>query len=298
LDFLEEELKKKGLQPQMVYPAQFASLPAGVGVFPGATMIPFYYPSPKMRRRVVVLPIADQTNFRDENMGDLATKRLIARLENSGAIVSVSSPANVNLKGDLADPTTMKVLDQVYGIQAVIRGTLSDVYTSSSKIEGKADKETSFAMAKISLNVYNTETGTLLKQLTGRNPVYLSREIGDMSSEKAKIRAMDLSIEVIADDLLKSILYLDWHARVASVENGKVYVNAGRLSGLEKGNTLEVYAPGEQIVDARTKAPLGNVKGSFKGQLEVVEVFGVDASSAKVVSGTNFSSSDLVYFKQ
>ena len=135
------------------------------------------------------------------------------------------------------------------------------------KIEGKDDRETSFAVSKIAIDVYNTDTGTIMKQLSGRNPVFLSREKGDLSSEKAKIRAVDLSIEIIADDLLKAILSLDWHARIASIEKEKIYISAGRLSGLEKGGIIEVYSPGEEVIDPRTKMPLGKTKGNYKGEL-------------------------------
>jgi hypothetical protein len=192
----------------------------------------------------------------------------------------------------------MKALNEIYGVQAVVKGTLSELFTSTSKIEGKDDRETSFAISKMGLEVYNTETGTILKQLSGRNPVFLSREKGDLSTEKAKIRAIDLSIEIIADDLLKTVLTIDWHARVASLENGKIYVNAGRQSGLEKGATLEVYSPGEQVMDSKTNMPLGKIKGSYKGELKVSELFGVDASWAAPVKGESFSPSDLVYLKK
>ena len=60
----------------------------------------------------------------------------------------------------------MKTLNDVYGIQAVIKGSISDVYMSTSKIDGKDDKEVSFALSKISLDIYNTETGKILRQLT------------------------------------------------------------------------------------------------------------------------------------
>jgi len=119
-----------------------------------------------------------------------------------------------------------------------------------------------------------------------------------MSTEKAKIRAIDLAIEMIADDLLKTILTLDWHARVASIEEGKIYINAGRLSGLEKGSLLDVYAPGEEIIDTKTKMPLGRTKGKYKGEIEVSELFGVDASMAKIKKGTDFSPTDFVFFKK
>ncbi len=300
---LEEDYKKKGLPPQMGYPSQMVSLPPGMGAFPGGLPymggagISFTYPSPKMKRRVVVLPITDETNYKAEHLGELATKRLVSRLENTNAIICVD-PNTLNVKGLATDPRTMKTLNEVYGVQAIIKGALSDIFTSTSKIEGKDERETSFAISKMSLEGFNTETGVVQKTLSGRNPVFLSRERGDLSTEKAMIRAIDLSIEIIAEDLLKSILSIDWHARVASMENGKVYINAGRLSGLEKGGTLEVYSPGDQVVDPKTNVPLGRTKGSFKGELKVEQLFGVDASWAKPVKGTTFSTSDLVYLKK
>ncbi len=294
---LEGELKKKGIAPQMVYPSQMGVLPPGMGYMPMLQMITFNYPSPKMKRRVVVMPIVDQTNYKEEHLGELATKRLISRLENTGTIVCID-PNTINQDGILSEPMNMKILNELYGIHAVLKSTLSDIYTSTSKMEGKDEKETSFAISKTSIDIYNTETGIILKQLSGRNPVFLTREKGEMSSEKAKIRAIDLSIEIIAEDLLRSILSLDWHARIASIENGKIYINAGRLSGLEKGGALEVYSPGEQVIDAKTKTPLGKIKGNYKGELEVFELFGVDASWAKVKKGSNFSPTDLVYMKK
>jgi hypothetical protein len=293
---IEEEMKKKGLPPQMAYPSQMAYLPPGMGYMSPIPMITFNYPSPKMKRRVVVLPVTDQTNYKDEQLGELATKRLISRLENSGTIICID-PNSLNLKGNLTDKQNLQVLNETYGIQAVLKGSLADVFTSTSKIEGKDERETSFAVSKIILDLYNTDTGIVMKQLAGRNPVFLSREKGDLSSEKAKIRAVDLSIEIIADDLLKAILSLDWHARIASIEKEKIYISAGRLSGLEKGGIIEVYSPGEEVIDPRTKMPLGKTKGSYKGELEIVELFGVDASWAKTRKGTSFSPTDLVYLK-
>ena len=191
----------------------------------------------------------------------------------------------------------MRSLYDLYGIEAVIKGTLSDVYTSTSKMDGREDKEVSFALSKISLDIYNTETGKILRQLTARNPFFLSRENGDMSPERAKVRAIDLAMELIADDLLKSLLNLDWHARIASVENEKVFLNAGRLSGLEKGDILEVYAPGAQVIDkatslalGRTRGPKGGVRG--RGGLRGRRFLGEDDK------GASFAPTDLVYLKQ
>jgi hypothetical protein len=295
---LEEDLKKKGIQPQMAYPAQVVYMPGGgMGYASGVPMLGFNYPSPKMKRRVVVLPFADQTNYKTEDLADLATKRLISRIENSNAIICVD-PNTIPLQWEFTAPQNMKLLNEASGVQALMRGTLSDVYTTTSRIEGKEDKEMSFALSKLSVEILNTETDSLLKKLSGRNPVFLSREKGDMSSEKAKIKAIDLAIELIADDILKTILSLDWHARVVSTETNRVFVNAGRLSGLQVGDILEVYAPGQQVIDTTTNRALGKVRGDYKGEIEVGELFGVDASWAKVLKGNAFSVTDLVYIKK
>jgi hypothetical protein len=297
---LEEDLKQKKAPPQAAAQAQpgqgaaFSSMRLmGVGPIPVA----FAYPSPKMKRRVLVLPLTDTTNYKEEHLDELTTKKLVSRLEASGAII-VADPRALDLPPDPSSPQVMKTLNELYGIQAVVKGVLSDLYASTSKVEGGTDREVSFALAKISLDIYDTETGKVLRQMSARNPFFLSRENGDMSSEKAKVKAIDLAIELIADDLLSKLLSLDWHARIASVEADKVFLNAGRLSGLQKGDVLEVYAPGVEVIDKTTSLPLGKTKGNYKGDVEVVEVFGVDASWAKITKAASFAPTDLVYLKQ
>ncbi len=298
---LEESIKQRSAAAPAARPQvqQAAFQGPGQGPYqarPGA-VVGFTYPSPKMKRRVLLLPLADQTNYKEEHLDELTTKRLVSRLEDTGAIIAVDLHS-LELNGDPLKPDVMRSLWDLYGIEAVIRGTLSDVYSSTSKVDGKEDKEVSFALSKVSLDIYNTETGKPLRQLSARNPFFLSKENGDMSSEKAKVRAIDLAIELMADDLLKTLLNLDWHARIASVENDRIYLNAGRLSGLQKGDVLEVFAPGDPIVDKGTSLTLGRTKGSFKGEIEVAEVFGVDASWAKAGKDVSFVPTDLVYLKQ
>jgi len=292
---LEDDLKEKKASPQATNPVQATALPSThfMGPVPPVT---FAYPSPKMKRRVLILPLADTTNYKEEHLDELTTKKLVSCLENSGTIIAVDA-RTLNLSSD-PSPEVMKTLNELYGIQAVVKGVLSDVYASTSKVEGGGDKEVSFALAKISLDVYDTETGKLLRQMSARNPFFLSRENGEMSSEKAKVKAVDLAIELIADDLLRNLLSLDWHARIASVETDRVFLNAGRLSGLQKGDVLEVYSPGIQVIDKTTNLPLGRTKGDYKGDIEVVEVFGVDASWAKIAKPASFAPTDLVYLKQ
>jgi hypothetical protein len=298
---LETELKAKGSptsgQPvQVVYagqPGTLSGLPLNISSVPPM----FNFPSPKMKRRVLILPLVDETNYKDEHLSDLATKRLISRLENSGVIISVEAQS-LGVKSSPLTSKTLSDLNELFGVQAVLKGTLSDVYTTTSRPDVRDSKEISMAVSRIGVDVLNTETGVLLRQLSARSPFSLSREQGEMSPEKAKMKAIDLAVELLADDILRVLLSLDWHARVAGIDNDKVYINAGRISGLEKGDILEVYAPGDQIVDKTTNLPLGRTKGSFKGELEVLETFGVDAAWGRPKKNVTFAPTDLVYLKK
>jgi hypothetical protein len=282
---LEEELKKKAAEAEQGTPALLSS-----------SRVAFSYPSPKMKRRILVLPLSDLTNYKDEHLNDVASQKLIFRLENTGAILCVD-PKTIS-QTDFVSSASMRTLYNIHGIQAVIKGALSDVFVSTSRFEGKDEKETSVALSKISFDIINTETGKPLRELSARNPVFLSRERGEMSAEKAKLKAIDLALELLSNDLLKAVLSVDWHARIVSVEGNRVFVNAGRLTGLEKGDVLEVYGPGDEIFDKTTNAPLGRVRGEYKGEMEVTELFGVDASWATTKGRASFSPVDLVYLKK
>jgi hypothetical protein len=51
-------------------------------------------------------------------------------------------------------------------------------------------------------------------------------------------------------------------------------------------------------VKAVVLRPLGRLKGKYKGEIEVSEIFGVDASWARTLKGGPFLPSDLVYVKK
>jgi hypothetical protein len=293
---LEAEYKKKGIAPQMTYPEQMAALPAppAAGMTPRPSMVPQFsavYPSPGMRRRIIVLPVADETSYKKERIGEFTTGRLISRLENTRGIICID-PGSVDIKAPLTRTASMKTLNEVYGVQAVVKGTLSDRETAPHR------GQTSYASPRLDIEVYDTETGTMLKHFSGGEPLFSAREQGDTTGDKALTGLISLSIEMISDDLLRSVLAIDWHARVASLEGGKIYINAGRQSGLEKGTTLEVFSPGIEIMDSKTHTSLGRAKGTYKGEIRVSELFGVDASWAASVNGGGYVATDLVYLKK
>jgi hypothetical protein len=280
---LEAELKQREA-PQQMAPSPApqrapAPSPAPGPVASFSKRAPEFPGPPKIKRRVLVLPISGAADPKYEEVAEQITARFIASLEKTGMIICLA-PRAVGFRGEVAQPGAMKALDELHGIQAVVQGALFDTPAASN--------------TEFSVTIYNTETGLILRQLSTKLPP--SRQ--STSSEKDYANAIDNGIAPIAEDILKSIVALDWHARIVSTERGQISINAGRSSGLEKGDTLEVYAPGEQITDAATKMPLGNPRGVYKGDVEIVELIGADASRARSGKGEDFSAADLVYLKK
>jgi hypothetical protein len=87
---------------------------------------------------------------------------------------------------------------------------------------------------------------------------------------------------------------LDWTTTLAKIEGENLYINAGKLSGLRIGDTLEIFEPGKEIIHPTTQFSLGWTTGQLKGIVKITELFGVDAAIGKVVQGNGFSPNDVV----
>jgi hypothetical protein len=87
---------------------------------------------------------------------------------------------------------------------------------------------------------------------------------------------------------------LDWTGRVAKIIGSKIYVNAGRTSGINVGDILRVMTEGTEIYDPESGAILGVSKGQVKGTLEIIDYFGVDGAVAILHSGGSVTEGDFV----
>ena len=102
------------------------------------------------------------------------------------------------------------------------------------------------------------------------------------------------SIEQVISDLTGNLKMIDWYARLIKVDKRRIFVNAGRLSGLQIGQRLRVYAKGAEVVDPATKMSLGKAQGVMKGIVKVADFFGMDGAICEIVSGKGFAVADMV----
>lgn len=87
---------------------------------------------------------------------------------------------------------------------------------------------------------------------------------------------------------------LEWMGRVAKIIGTRIYVNAGRGSGINMGDILKVITEGQEIYDPESGAMIGMSNGEVKGTLEVVDFFGTDGAICVLHSGGSVTEGDFV----
>ncbi len=87
---------------------------------------------------------------------------------------------------------------------------------------------------------------------------------------------------------------LDWMGRVAKIIGTKIYINAGRSSGINIGDILKVITEGQEIYDPESGAMIGISQGEVKGTLEVVDYIANDGAVCILHSGGSVTEGDFV----
>lgn len=253
------------------------------------------------KRKVTILDFENNTPYKEEKIGEAVAKKLSDKLEATQRVVLLDKTVvseMLNREGfkfdSLTDPSVMKRAHQSLGIQAVILGTVTDLSLLSSKSSEASDEEVTFATAKVEIRLVDASTGNLLKTFIGRSPIFGTKETGEYSRGKAVLKAIDFGIDDILEGFLRQLDLLDWTTTIAKTEGENIYLNAGKLSGIRIGDTLEVYEPGKEIFHPATNLSLGWTTGKLRGAIKVTELFGVDAAIGKAVQGQGFNSNDVV----
>jgi hypothetical protein len=81
--------------------------------------------------------------------------------------------------------------------------------------------------------------------------------------------------------------------RAFSSENGKIYITAGKLSGLTPGDQLNVFFQGN-LVKSPAGAPAGWIPGKQKGVVKVETLFGKDFAACSSVQGDMPTPEDII----
>ena len=245
-------------------------------------------PFADLKKKVLMTHFDDRTTDANELFGDWVAEKLVNEINRrSNRILFVDyqlvkdllERRGVALTG-LETAETLHLLNEVFGIQALVVGQLSGPYVFATK----SDKDTTAsAIIKIETRIVDTLSGKTLKTLSSSNRILASKEKGDFPEERAKVKAIDLAINGISDTLSGELDSLDWFCRVAKVDGEEIYINAGRLTGLKVGDVMEVFRPGG----------VGE-RGETRGKIQISAFLGIDAAMGRLIDGKKPEVSDIL----
>ena len=245
----------------------------------------------ELKRKVVLAYFDDQTTQADETYGDWMAERLtreVSRRSSRILFVDYQLIKEFLEKGgyvssDLKTPKVLSLLNQAFGIHALVMGSLAGPYVFATK-KTTDREEMARAILKLEINIVDPLSGKTLKTLSVTNPITASREKGTFSEEKAKVKAIEVALGDLSKALSRELDNLDWFCRVAKVEGEEIYINAGKLTGLKIGDVMEVF---------RSES-LKEGKDGQKSTIQISGFFGIDASMGRLIDGKKPDVNDIL----
>ena len=243
-----------------------------------------------LKKKVLVPYFDDRTVEGEEVLGDWVAEKLMKEVNRRSLQILFADYQSVKefleKKGfdskDLQTPRILQLLNEDFGIHAIVIGQLSGPYVFATKTVD--DREgTASAIIKIDISLVDTYSGKTLKILSASNPTFAAKEKGSFSEEKARVKAIDLTVASLGRSLTRELDGMDWFGRIAKVEGEEVYINAGKLTGLKVGDVMEVFHPGGP-----------GERGEVKGRIRVSAFLGIDASMGRLIQGKNPDVNDIL----
>ncbi len=130
--------------------------------------------------------------------------------------------------------------------------------------------------------LYDGMGGILLRRIEVPIPVH---QENDAASRGA---ALSASLDSVAEKVRGVARHVPWLCGIVAVEGEKVYINAGRESGIGIGQRLRIYRGGKGVKG------LGFDPGSRIGTLEVTGFVGPNGAYGTIREGEGARTSDLV----
>ncbi len=260
------------------------------------------------RKRIMVLPFLNSTG-RSEKVSAAARDAFVKELRRTGEFVIVAStdfPKDIStyLKNGSYDLEAMGKIGGGLGLAVIIEGTLVEVKAKRVGDEvGLVRQIHAHLDATVQIRVVNTKNaGILMNETRSASAEETTTRVAETSSSDRLLEedprlvegAVTKAFQSTIPRIIQNIDKLSWEGRVALVKGDRVYLNAGRLSGLQVGDILKITEDGEDVYDPETGSLIGKVPGRLKGTIEVVSYFGKDGSVGIIHSGSGFRENDHV----
>lgn len=261
------------------------------------------------RKRVLVLPFIDEGASRSEKAAMYARDALIRSMLKSDNFVVLSNadfPKDVSQfykKGEY-DLEAMAKLANSIGLSAIVEGKILEVKAKRiGDAVGIVREVRARLEATVQLRVLATKnTHMVLSEVKSATIEDSTMRIAERPGGDRYLEEDPVLLEAVVTKAFaslipkigKSVEKLQWEGRIAMVKGDRIFVNAGRLSGIQVGDILKISEEGEDVYDPDSGALIGRVPGRLKGTVEVVSYFGKDGAIGVIHSGAGFRENDLV----
>lgn len=261
------------------------------------------------KKRLIVLPFLDASESRPESLRDKARSTFIKELNRSGEVIAVDSR---DVKSEYLKPAEKGEYDlkeiskqgQSLGANAVLEGKILEIRVSRKadnvgvirqmKSEFEAVIRVRVTSARGGQEIFNTVKTVNIEEPTVRvaerveTDKYLQNN-PDLIEAIVRDAFLDFVPQVIG-----SLAKVQWEGRIAALNGDRIFLNVGRISGIQVGDVLKVLEQGDDVYDPESGGHIGTVPGRLKGTLEVISYFGNDGSIAVIHSGSGFRENDRV----
>jgi hypothetical protein len=263
-----------------------------------------------VRQRVLVLPFLNTRVGDQAEVLETARKVLIQDLLRTGRFIAIEPSDFPEDVKKYVNPDQTYQLEELakkataMGISAILEGKLLNVQARRTgepigivrelQAEVLAQVQVRVVAAMNGREVLNVERSAKVESRTTR---VLKRAHTDtvLTDDPNLIRnSVVAAFRNVVPDVLRSVEKLSWEGRVAMLQGERVYINAGRLSGIQIGDILKITEEGKEIYDPETGRFIGVAPGRMKGTIEVVSYFGKDGAIGIVHSGSGFLENDRV----
>lgn len=262
-----------------------------------------------IKKKVVLLEFFNESPYGGSDLGITATEELRNELTRTGEFII--DPMGKKLFGSSKEiyaggGTKLVQLSRkakTSGLNLVIFGRIIEARIREKTDEiGIVRQTKSYTESKVEVRIYDVSsakeiyTQTLRGYADDSNYRFFSgdREMKLMYRRDLLRYAIKVAIRKAIPSVLGISQKMDWTGRVARIIGNKIYINAGRGSGINISDILKVITEGAEIYDPETGALIGVSKGEVKGTIEVIDFFGPDGAIAILHSGGSVIEGDFV----
>ncbi len=268
------------------------------------------YKGPKLR--VGVVNFQNKTPSKVIGVGEAAADILGTILQKTGRFIvipqqdmaSILEQQRMGATGAI-NPDTAAKMGQILGLNAIVTGAV----TAYSEVEEGADylvykRKKQIARVTVDYRIVDTTTGVQLMADSGAG-IYEKVTGGALGLGAKSGYDPDLRDGALRDALTKAMVNMmkqlesqPWKGKIAKVSGNRVYINAGKKTGLKIGDRLDVYRVGEDIIDPDTHLKIGTTEDKVGQVLIQQNDLGekADMSVGVTASGMGFKQGDVVKF--